>query len=144
MVQFGIHGDPKLNAVWSEANITDDPVTQSNKRGFVTFANELAELAHDAALHQLRGQRRPRQEGFAPFGQVVSGMEVVDKINAEHGETPDQGQIQSQGNAYLAKAFPRLDYIKKARSRSRRPPPRARQKHAAEAVARSVRSPGRR
>ncbi len=84
MVQFGINGDPKLNAVWSDANITDDPVTQSNKRGFVTFAKTQApEFPLDADLHQLQGQRRFLDpQGFAPFGQVVAGMEVVDKINA--------------------------------------------------------------
>jgi peptidyl-prolyl cis-trans isomerase A (cyclophilin A) len=60
---------------------------------------------------------------FAPFGQVVSGMEVVDKINAEHREDPDQMAIQSQGNAYLTKAFPRLDYIKKASIVKVMPPP---------------------
>ena len=59
-------------------------------------------------------------QGFAPFGQVVSGMEVVDKINAEHRDNPDQGLIQTQGNAYLTKAFPTLDYIKTARIAKRR------------------------
>ena len=64
MVQFGINGDPKLNAVWSEPNITDDPVTQSNKRGFVTFAKtQRPEFALDAGLHQLQGQRRSRRAG---------------------------------------------------------------------------------
>ena len=73
MVQFGINGDPKLNAVWSDANIIDDPVTQSNKRGFVTFAKTSgAQLPLDADLHQLQGQRRfSTRQGFAPFGQVV-------------------------------------------------------------------------
>jgi cyclophilin family peptidyl-prolyl cis-trans isomerase len=53
-------------------------------------------------------------QGFAPFGEVTAGMEVVDKINAEYKEMPDQGRIQTQGNGYLTRAFPRLDYIKKA------------------------------
>ncbi len=59
-------------------------------------------------------------QGFAPFGQVVSGMNVVDALNAEYGEGaprgrgPDQGRVQMEGNAYLSKAFPRMDFVKKA------------------------------
>ena len=56
----------------------------------------------------LDGQR------FAPFGQVTSGMEAVDKISPEYGEKPNQGSIQSQGNTYLKAQFPKLDYVKKA------------------------------
>jgi peptidyl-prolyl cis-trans isomerase A (cyclophilin A) len=116
MVQFGIHGDPKLNAVWSEANIPDDPVTQSNKRGFVTFAKRNAPNSRSTQLFiNFKDNAGLDGQGFAPFGQVVSGMDVVDKINAEHGQNPDQGLIQTQGNAYLTKAFPSLDYIKSAR-----------------------------
>ena len=89
MVQFGIHGDPKLNAVWSEANIPDDPVTQSNKRGFVTFAKRARPNSRSTQLFiNFKDNAGLDGQGFAPFGQVVSGMEVVDKINAEHGETP--------------------------------------------------------
>ena len=124
MVQFGIHGDPKLNAVWSEANIPDDPVTQSNKRGFVTFAKRNAPNSRSTQLFiNFKDNAGLDGQGFAPFGQVVSGMEVVDKINAEHRENPDQGLIQTQGNAYLTKAFPTLDYIKSARIAKPTPPP---------------------
>ena len=114
MVQFGINGDPKLNAVWSEANIADDPVTQTNKRGYITFATRGPNTRTTQLFINFRDNGGLDSQGFAPFGQVVSGMEVVDKINAEHRETPDQGLIQSQGNAYLMKQFPRLDFIKKA------------------------------
>jgi peptidyl-prolyl cis-trans isomerase A (cyclophilin A) len=125
MVQFGIHGDPKLNSVWSEANIPDDPVTQSNKRGFVTFAKRNAPNSRSTQIFiNFKDNAGLDGQGFAPFGQVVSGMEVVDKINAEHGETPNQMLIQSQGNAYLMKAFPTLDYIKSARiAKPAAPPP---------------------
>ena len=125
MVQFGIHGDPKLNAVWSEANIPDDPVTQSNKRGFVTFAKRNAPNSRSTQLFiNFKDNAGLDSQGFAPFGQVVSGMEVVDKINAEHRDTPNQMLIQSQGNAYLTKAFPTLDYIKSARiAKPATPPP---------------------
>jgi peptidyl-prolyl cis-trans isomerase A (cyclophilin A) len=114
MVQFGINGDPKLNAAWSEANIGDDPVTQSNKRGYLTFATRGPNTRTTQLFINFRDNAGLDPQGFAPFGQVVSGMEVVDKINAEHRETPEQGLIQSQGNAYLMKQFPRLDFIKKA------------------------------
>ena len=114
MVQFGINGDPKLNGVWSEANIGDDPVTQSNKRGYITFATRGPNTRTTQLFINFRDNGGLDSQGFAPFGQVVSGMEIVDKINAEHRETPEQGLIQSQGNAYLMKQFPRLDFIKKA------------------------------
>jgi peptidyl-prolyl cis-trans isomerase A (cyclophilin A) len=53
--------------------------------------------------------------GFAPVGKVVSGMEAVDKIYPYYGERPDQGRIRAEGNAYLTKVYPKLDYIKTAR-----------------------------
>jgi peptidyl-prolyl cis-trans isomerase A (cyclophilin A) len=117
MVQFGINGDPKLNAVWSDANITDDPVVQSNQRGFVTFAKTQAPNSRSTQVFiNFKDNSFLDPQVFAPFGQVVAGMEVVDKLNGEYGEQPSQmqPQIQSGGNAFLAKSFPRLDYIKKA------------------------------
>jgi peptidyl-prolyl cis-trans isomerase A (cyclophilin A) len=124
MVQFGMHGDPKLNAVWSEQNIADDPVVQSNKRGFVTFAKRVAPNSRSTQIFiNFKDNSSLDAQAFAPFGQVVSGMEVVDKINGEYGESPQQPLIQSQGNAYLTKAFPRLDYIKKATILKPVPPP---------------------
>jgi peptidyl-prolyl cis-trans isomerase A (cyclophilin A) len=124
MVQFGINGDPKLNAVWSEANIIDDPVMQSNKRGFITFAKRSVPNSRSTQIFiNFKDNASLDQQGFAPFGQVVSGLEVVDKINPEYGESPEQGLIQAQGNAYLSKAFPRLDYIKKATIERAPPPP---------------------
>ena len=124
MVQFGISGDPKLNAVWSESNIADDPVLQSNKRGFVTFAKRNAPNSRSTQVFiNFRDNAGLDGQGFAPFGQVVTGMDVVDKINAEYGEMPEQGLIQTQGNAYLTKAFPRLDFIKRATILKPVPPP---------------------
>jgi peptidyl-prolyl cis-trans isomerase A (cyclophilin A) len=124
MVQFGINGDPKLNAVWSESNFPDDPVVQSNKRGFVTFAKRNAPNSRSTQVFiNFRDNAGLDPQGFAPFGQVVAGMEVVDKINPEYGESPEQGRIQTEGNAYLTKAFPRLDYIKKATIEKPAPPP---------------------
>ncbi len=117
MVQFGINGDPKLNAIWSEQNIADDPVQQSNKRGFVTFAKRNDPNSRSTQVFiNFKDNGFLDGQVFAPFGQVVSGMDVVDKLNGEYGEAPSQlqGAIQAEGNAFLAKNFPGLDYIKKA------------------------------
>lgn len=121
MVQFGINGDPKLNAVWRETRIQDDPVTQSNKRGFVTFATSGPNSRTTQVFINFVDRNSFLDgQGFAPFGQVTEGLEIVDLINAEYGEGaprgrgPDQGRIQSEGNAYLEKDFPNLDGVKRA------------------------------
>jgi peptidyl-prolyl cis-trans isomerase A (cyclophilin A) len=121
MVQFGISGDPALSTKWLNANIPDDPVTQSNKRGFVTFAQRNDPNSRSTQVFinysdnkNLDGMR------FAPFGQVVKGMDVVDSLYKGYGEGapggagPNQGLIQSQGNAYLDTSFPKLDAIRAA------------------------------
>jgi peptidyl-prolyl cis-trans isomerase A (cyclophilin A) len=113
MVQFGINGDPKVQEVWREANITDEPVTQSNKRGYLTFAKSAAPNSRTTQVFiNYADNSRLDADGFAPFGQVISGMDVVDKINPEYRQQPDQGRIQFEGNAYLAKEFPRLTVMK--------------------------------
>jgi len=115
MAQFGMSSDPKLTAIWNHANIQDDPVKASNTRGAITFAQTSMPNSRSAQFFinfgnnsMLDGQR------FAPFGKVTEGMDVVDKINGEYGEAPNQGAIEAQGNAYLKKNFPNLDYIKSA------------------------------
>ncbi len=120
MVQFGINGDPAIMANWRTAQIPDDPVTQSNTRGTITFATAGANTRTSQVFINFTDNARLDQSGFAPFGKVVSGMDVVDSLNAEYGEGaprgrgPDQSRLQSEGNAYLAKEFPRMEYIKKA------------------------------
>jgi cyclophilin family peptidyl-prolyl cis-trans isomerase len=114
MVQFGLNGDPAVQGPWRSANIADDPVTQSNKRGTITFATAGPNTRTTQVFINFRDNAPLDRQGFAPFGEVVSGMEAVNKITAEYREQPDQGSIQRQGNAYLTKAFPRLDYVKRA------------------------------
>jgi peptidyl-prolyl cis-trans isomerase A (cyclophilin A) len=114
MVQFGINGDPTIQSAWANADIPDDPVTQTNKRGFITFASRGPNTRTTQVFINFGDNTGLDRQGFAPFGQVISGMEVIDKINAEHGQRPDQGRIQKEGNRYLTKEFPTLDYIKKA------------------------------
>lgn len=121
MAQFGINGDPELNKVWMNASIPDDPVKGSNTRGMVTFAMRGSPNSRTTQLFINFGNNAGLdKQGFAPFGEVVEGMEVVDALYAEYGEGaprgkgPDQGRAQAEGNAYFTKDFPSLDYIKQA------------------------------
>ncbi len=120
MVQFGINGDPAVMAKWRESPINDDRVTQSNKRGYITFATAGPDTRTTQVFINFKDNDFLDSKGFAPFGRVISGMEVVDALNAEYGESqprgrgPDQSRLQREGNAYLAKEYPRLDYVKKA------------------------------
>jgi peptidyl-prolyl cis-trans isomerase A (cyclophilin A) len=121
MVQFGIHADPAVSAVWRNAQIPPDPVKQSNKRGYVTYAmGAKPDTRTTQVFINFRDNSNLDSMGFAPIGQVAEGMEVVDKISTVYGEGaprgkgPEQGRIQAEGNAYLIKNFPKLDYIKTA------------------------------
>jgi peptidyl-prolyl cis-trans isomerase A (cyclophilin A) len=120
MVQFGINGDPRVSAHWREANIPDDPVKVSNKRGTISFATAGPNTRTTQVFINFNDNTQLDGRGFAPFGHVVSGMNVVDRLNAEYGEGapsgngPNQGRLQMEGNAYLIKGFPRMDYVKKA------------------------------
>ena len=114
MVQFGIHGEPAVQSNWVNARIPDDPVTQSNKRGTITFATSGPGARTTQVFINFDDNANLDGMGFAPFGRIVSGMNVVDAINAEYRERPDQRRIQPQGNAYLKQEFPRLDFVKKA------------------------------
>jgi peptidyl-prolyl cis-trans isomerase A (cyclophilin A) len=126
MVQFGINGDPAVQGPWADANLTDEPVKQSNKRGTITFATAGPNTRTTQVFINFNDNASLDSQGFAPFGEVASGMAAVEKINAEYGEQPVQPVIQRQGNAYLVKAFPRLDYVKKATIEKTPVPPKAR------------------
>jgi peptidyl-prolyl cis-trans isomerase A (cyclophilin A) len=120
MAQFGIHGNPAVASAWRNANIKDDPVKQSNKRGFVVFATAGPNTRTTQLFINFGDNAQLDKSGFSPFGEVTKGMDVVDKIyngygeGAPRGKGPDQGRVQSEGNAYLAKDFPKLDYVKTA------------------------------
>ena len=111
MAQFGISADPAIAAAWMNAKIPDDPVTQSNKRGRITFATAGANTRTTQLYINFVDNAGLDGLGFAPFGEVVEGMDVVDKIYPGYGQTPDQTRIQAQGKAYLDKSFPKLDHI---------------------------------
>jgi peptidyl-prolyl cis-trans isomerase A (cyclophilin A) len=114
MVQFGIAGDPAMQKKMG-ASIKDDPVKESNKRGYVTFAQTSAPNSRSTQIFiNFKDNSFLDSQRFAPFGQVISGMDAVDKISSDAGEKPNQGSIQSQGNVYLKAQFPKLDFVKKA------------------------------
>lgn len=121
MVQFGMHGNPRINNAWSRKPIPDDPVKKSNQRGYITFAKQSKPNSRTTQLFiNLRDNKSLDQQGFAPFGRVVEGMDVVDSIYVvgdapPAGRGPRQNRIQLSGNVYLKQKFPELDYIERAR-----------------------------
>lgn len=114
VVQWGAAADPAVTKKWDKT-IPDDPVKISNTRGTIAFAATSAPNSRTTHMFiNLADNSRLDAMGFAVIGHVVSGMKAVDAIYPGYGEHPDQDQIAKRGNAYLVKAFPRLDYIKSA------------------------------
>lgn len=111
VVQFGLSANPKVNDVWEKAAIKDDPVTQSNHTGFLTFATAGANTRTTQLFISLGENARLDSMGFSAFGHVTTGMDVVQKIFSGYGESPDQAQITAVGKPYLDKNFPKLDHI---------------------------------
>jgi peptidyl-prolyl cis-trans isomerase A (cyclophilin A) len=114
MVQFGLSGDPAVTARWRTRRLHDDKVIHSNTRGMVTYAMAGPDTRTTQVFINYADNSRLDRDGFAPFGKVVEGMEVLDSLYGAYDDRPDQGAITAQGNAYLAKAFPKMDYIKTA------------------------------
>ncbi|CAN5530371.1 hypothetical protein BH09MYX1_BH09MYX1_44800 [soil metagenome] len=117
VVQWGIHGDPKVSAAWRNANLQPDPVKESNKRGTLTYAMSGSPDTRSTQLFINYGENGGLDaQGFAPICKVSEGMEIADAFDGEYGErvTGKQGDIQTKGNAYLREAWPKLDYIKTA------------------------------
>jgi peptidyl-prolyl cis-trans isomerase A (cyclophilin A) len=115
VVQFGLSADPAVNKVWKTAKIQDDPVVQSNKRGNLVFATAGPNTRTTQLFINFADNARLDRMGFAPFGSIVEGMDVVDKIFSAYGETPQQDLIEEQGDAYLKANFRDIDRIKLAR-----------------------------
>jgi peptidyl-prolyl cis-trans isomerase A (cyclophilin A) len=117
MAQFGISAYPAVNAVWERAVIKDDPVTQSNLRGYVTFATGGPNTRTTQVFINFGDNKRLDHDGFAPFGQVTEGMHVADMLYDVYGEGapsgggPDQDEIQKKGKPYLDKGWPKLDSV---------------------------------
>ncbi|MBI3684295.1 MAG: peptidylprolyl isomerase [Acidobacteria bacterium] len=114
VVQFGIAGDPRIARVWENARFPDDPVLRSNTAGYVTFATAGPNTRTTQLFINLRMNATLDDQGFAPFGKVAEGMDVVNRIYSGYGERPDQQLITQRGNSYLEEQFPNLDYIRKA------------------------------
>ena len=123
VAQFGINGNPDVQSQWRSKSIPDDPVKVSNTRGTVVFATAGPNTRTTQIFVNTRNEGNAflDKQGFSPFGQVIEGMDVIDKLYAGYGEGapsgkgPNQGLIQAKGNAYLKESYPKLSYIQQAR-----------------------------
>lgn len=115
VVQFGLNANPAINGVWQHANIKDDPVKESNKRGNIVFATAGPNTRTTQLFINLSDNAFLDSMGFAPFGTVTEGMNLVDMIYSGYGERPDQGRLTTEGKAYIDKNFPQMDSIKTAK-----------------------------
>jgi peptidyl-prolyl cis-trans isomerase A (cyclophilin A) len=117
VVQYGLSGYPSVSSVWENANIADDPVKTSNVRGSITFATAGANTRTTQVFINLGDNTSLDTQGFAPFGKVTKGMNVVGKLYGGYGDEPSnfQPEIQAQGNAFLKSKYPKLDGVITAR-----------------------------
>ena len=113
IIQFGIAADPKMTKKWNKP-IKDDQPVRTNSYKSLAFATAGPETRTTQVFINLRSNQILDKQGFAPFAMVIEGMEIVEKLYSGHGEGPDQGRIERQGNTYLKASFPRLDYITRA------------------------------
>ncbi|MFN0177613.1 MAG: peptidylprolyl isomerase [Gemmatimonadales bacterium] len=125
VAQWGLSGDPRINAAWEGKTIQDEPVRASNTRGRVAYARGGPDT-RSVQLYISYGDNSRLDTlntfGFPPIGEIVDGMTTVDSFTFEYGGTrtdrkpgPSQDSIRVAGNGYLAREFPRLDFIRTAR-----------------------------
>jgi peptidyl-prolyl cis-trans isomerase A (cyclophilin A) len=120
VAQFGLSADPEISRIWADATFKDDPVTQSNLEGYLTFATAGRNTRTTQVFINLGDNQNLDRMGFSPFGKVIAGMNVVRKFYSGYGEGaprgngPEQSRIRKEGKAYLDKSFPRLDSVKTA------------------------------
>jgi peptidyl-prolyl cis-trans isomerase A (cyclophilin A) len=120
VAQWGYHGDPKVTAKWRAAAIDDDPVKKKNLRGTVVFAKAGPNSRTTSVFINLKDNASLDSSGFAPFGEVVQGLDLADALHSGYGDGPPKGRgpvqkrIVEEGNAYLDKDFKDLDRITKA------------------------------
>ena len=115
VAQFGMNGDPLLSERWSSKPIPDDSIRETNARGTIVFAMAGPNTRASQLFVNLKDNTQLDAMGFAPLGRVVDGMVVVDSLYSGYGDDPEQRSISSEGNAYLTREFPKLDYIISAR-----------------------------
>lgn len=122
VVQWGISAEPETNRLWKQLKLTDDPVKQSNDRGYVSFATDGPDTRTTEVFINLANNKRLDARGFSPFGRVVEGMEVVDQLFAGYGEVQalrgtgvDSVQYEREGETYIGRSYPKLDQIRSAR-----------------------------
>jgi peptidyl-prolyl cis-trans isomerase A (cyclophilin A) len=114
MVQFGINGDPRIQAAWRNTTIADDPVKLSNTQGTATFVMTGKNTRTTQVFINYRDNAFLDAQGFAPFGKVVQGMQAVLGLEGEYRDRPDQKRIEQEGNKYLIREFPRLSIVMRA------------------------------
>jgi len=120
VAQFGISGNPAVSRQWSQMVMPDDPPKESNRRGTLSFAMSGPATRTTQVFINLADNKRLDSQGFVPFGRVVEGMDIIEKLDRSYGDlpprgnAPDQGRMEREGNEYIERYFPRLDYIVKA------------------------------
>jgi peptidyl-prolyl cis-trans isomerase A (cyclophilin A) len=111
MAQFGMSGNPDVQRIWKDLDLSDEPVKHGNARGTLTFADAGPNTRSTQLFINFGNNASLDHGGFTPLGAVTNGMSVVDSLYTGYGEAPDQGRIGAEGNAYLMREFPKLDYI---------------------------------
>jgi cyclophilin family peptidyl-prolyl cis-trans isomerase len=126
IAQFGLSGDPAVSSAWQGQTMPDDPRVASNRRGTLAYAFTTPGTRSTQIFINLADNLALDDEGFAPFGEIVDGVAVIDRLYAGYGESAGggmrggrQGRIVAEGNAHLRREFPRLDFIRTARLASR-------------------------